>query len=412
MGNKKIAIIFIFLISFQALFSFLFPTYDDTSYWQKAEALGFSSWNRQRYSLDTFDNSFIKKAYPLIANYHMNLDVGGYLLIAHDFPQHYFKGNYTLLTRPLYPILVNWLARPLHLISGSYSMTFVAGLLLNFALFFFTVYLFYWLVKKFISDRVAFLSSALLIFSPFAHVWLVQPETNIFAIFAIIFSLYLLYGYVQAPSLRKLIIFSLAVGFLLLGKKIFAISVFILLLAFFFKRYKEGIIFFVLHLLPLAFWSFWITRVWGLPLYVDEVSVWGYGTWFLNIFNWPWYQTFKIFINSVPNFISMVIYGFILLPVIFALIGYRRLILEKKKIFLLSFIFSFFILIFSMQLFIPRWGFWLFPIILPLAVLGIDEVADFIKKYKTSYAKAFYILIYSLIILISSLNIYKFIWYG
>ncbi|MFH1462562.1 MAG: glycosyltransferase family 39 protein [bacterium] len=408
MSNKKIAIIFILLIGVQASFSFLFQSYDDTGYWQTPEELGFS----QRYSLDDFDNSLIQKVYPLVSDYRMNLDVGGYMLIAHDFPEHYFKGNYTLLTRPVYPILVSWVAKPLHFISDSYSMTFAAGMIVNFTLLFFTVFIFYWLVKKFISLRVAFLSSVLLIFSPFTHIWLVQPETNIFGIFAIIFSLYLLFNYVSAPSLRKLIIFSLAAGFLLLGKKIFALSIFVLILALFFKRYKEGIIFFILHLLPLAFWSFWITKVWGLPLYVDEVSEWGYGIWMLNIFSWPWHQTFQVFINSVTNFILIIIHGFILVPVIFALMGCKRLVLEKKNIFLASFIFSLFILFFGMQIYIARFGFWLFPVIYPLAVLGIDEAADFVKRYKKSYTLAFYVLIYSLIILISSLNIYKVFYYG
>ncbi|MDO8424408.1 MAG: glycosyltransferase family 39 protein [bacterium] len=408
MGNKKIAVFFIFLIGLQMLSGFLFPAYDDSPYWRTVEDLDFY----QGHSFDSFDNAFIQKIYPLIANYHMNLDDGGYLLIAHDFPLHYFKGNYTLLTRPIYPILVSWVAKPLHLISNSYSTTFVAGLLTNFILFFFTVYLFYWLIKKYISSRAAFLSSLLLIFSPFAHIWLTQPETNILAVFSIILSLYLLDNYVGAPSLRKLIIFSLAIGVLLLGKKIFAISIFIALLALIFKRYKEGIIFFALHLFPLAFWSFWITRVWGLPFYVDEVSRWGFGEWIFGIFSLPWYQTFQTFIGSVPNFISMVIYGFMLLPLIFALIGYKRLVLKGKGIIISTFILSFFVLIFGMQIYIPRFGFWLFPVVLPLAVLGIDVVADFLKKYKRWYALTFYAFIYSLTIFISFLNVYKFINYG
>ena len=408
--NKKIIfLIFVFLIFFQLVFSFLFPSYEHSgSYWKNIEELNFY----KGYSFNSFDNELLQKFYPLIKNYRMNLDGGGYLLVAHDFPQHYWKGNYTLLTRPLYPILVNWLARPLHLISDSYSMTFAAGILVNFLLFFLTVYFFYFLVEKLISQRVAFLSSVLLIFSPMAHVWLIQPETNIFGIFLVMASLYLLYNYLREPSFRKLIIFSLAIGALLLGKKIFAITIFFLLLAFIFRRYKEGIIFFLVHLIPLVFWALWVNRVWGLPFYVDEVSQFDFGVWFLNIFHWPWYQTLKIFIESVPNFISIIVYGFLLIPVIFALIGYQRLILPKKNIIIFSFIISFFILLFGTNMYYPRWGFWLFPVIYPLAVLGIDQVASFSRKYKKLYALAFYVFIYSLIMLISSLDIYKFIYYN
>lgn len=413
MGNKKIAAIFIFLIGIQALSGFLLPSHADNSYWQAISEMRFSSLNRNRYSFDSFDNAVARIISPLIADYRLNLDASGYLLVAHDFPLHYFKGNYTLLTRPLFPILVGWLAKPLHLISNSYSMTFAAGLIANFILLFLTAYIFYLLVKKNISQRVAFFSSILLIFSPFVHVWLVQPETNIFGLFSIVFTLYLMQGYVSNPSPRKLMIFSLAIGFLLLGKKIFALSIFIFLLALVFKRYKEGIIFFILHLLPSVFWFFWISRIWGLPPYVSEVSDWGVGVWMLNIFSWPWHKTIQIFLNSFPDFFSMVVSGFVLLPVIFALIGYQRLALKEKRILVFGFIASFFILLFVMQIYLPRYGFWLFPVVLPLAVLGVDEVNAFLKKYNRRVSSLFFIGIYFLMIFLSFLNVYKFIdYYG
>jgi len=406
--KTNIFLIFFLLICLQLFYSFLFPSYDNTRYWKTVKDLDFY----QGYTFDVFDNNILQKVYPLIANYRMNLDGAGYLLLAHDFPNHYFKGNYTMLTRPLYPILVNWVARPLHLVSDSYSMTFAAGIFVNFALFFLTVFLFYLLVEKFISQRTALLSCLFLIFSPLAHTWLIQPETNIFGIFTVIFSLYLLCNYLNKPFLRKLVIFSLAIGILLLGKKILAISIFFILLAFIFKRYREGAIFFVLHLVPSALWGLWITKVWGLPLYVDEVSYFSFGVWLLNIFQWPWFQTLKIFIEAVPNFISSIIYGFLLFPVIFALIGYKNFLLPRKNIIVFSFIISFFILFFGSNIYLSRWGFWMFPLVFPLAVLGIDRVAESLKKYKNWYSLVFYILAYGSIIAVSSLNIYKFIYYG
>lgn len=408
MSNKKIIIIFLFLIGLQALFSFLSPSYENNSYWRKLNDLGFD----QRYSLGASDNALVKKIYPFIADYRLNLDAAGYLLIAHDFPSHYFKGNYTLLTRPVYPILVGWLAKPLQLINNSYSMTFVAGLLANFLLFFFTVFLFYRLVKKFVSARVAFLSSLLLIFSPLSHIYLIQPEGNIFGIFAIIAALSLLANYVAAPSLKKLVVFSLAIGFLLLGKKLFALSFFVLLLVFFFRRFKEGAVFFALHLLPLAFWWFWVTQVWSLPFYEDQVSRWGVGIWLLNIFSWPWHQTLKVFIDSLPQFVSSVFYSFLIIPVLFALLGYRKLCLARKDVLVFSFVISWLVLSFIMQVYFLRYGFWLFPLVYPLAVLGIDRVADFLRKYSKRLAGLFYVLAYGLTIFISSLNVYKFVNFG
>lgn len=406
--KKNIILTFLLLIGVQFFYSFLFPSYPENNYWKTVADLNFYNG----HTFGGFDNSFIKKVYPLIKNYHMNLDGGGYLLLAHNFPQYYFLGNYTFLNRPLYPILVNLVAKPLHFISSSYSLTFVAGLLVNFALLFFTVYLFYLFLQKFVSFKTAFFSSILLIFSPFAHVWLIQPETNIFGLFTIILSLYLLQNYVAGSSLKKLVIFSLIFGLLLLGKKIFAISFFILFLALIFKRYKEGAIFLFLHLFPLVLWGLWTKYVWHLSFYIDEVSQWGYGVWLLNIFNWPWPQTIKIFIGSIPNLVDTVLYGFLVIPVIFALIGYRRFIFPKKNIIVFIFFLSFLILFFGMNIYVPRFGFWLFPVILPLAVLGIDEVAAFLSKYRNWYGRGFYIFIYSLIIFISSLNVYNFVNYG
>ena len=408
MSNKKVIIIFVLLIGLQGLLGFLFPSYGDNYYWSKIEDLDLDT----RYSLDSFDNSIVGKIYPLIENYHLNLDGAGYLLVAHDFPQHYFQGNLTLLTRPVYSILVNIVSRPFHLISDSYSMTFVAGLIVNFILLFFTVYLFYLIIKKLISSRVAFLSSFLLIFSPMVHTYLIQPETNMFGLFAIILSLYLLLNYISAASWKKLIAFSLIIGVLMLGKKILALSIFILILSFFFKRRKEGIVFLILHLLPLLIWSLWINKVWNLPVYVDEVSHFGVGVWIFNIFSWPWYKTFKVFLDSFPNFISAVLCSFLLVPVILAPIGYKRLSLPQKGIFVSSFILSFFILLFAMQIYFMRYGFWIFPVILPLAVLGADEIADFLKKHKAWLAQVFYVFFYGLMVFISSLNVYKFMNFG
>jgi len=199
---------------------------------------------------------------------------------------------------------------------------------------------------------------------------------------------------------------------LFLGKKLFAITIFFILLALFFRRFKEGIIFLILHLVPLALWSLWISKVWGLEVYVDEVSYFNFGTLLLNFFYWPWHQTLQFFMDSLPKFFSSVIYGFLLIPVIFAAIGYKRLVLPKKNIIVFSFIISFFILFFATDIYLSRWGFWLFPLVYPLAVLGIDKVADTLKKHKSWLSPAFYALAYGSIIVISSLNIYRFVYYG
>jgi len=65
-----------------------------------------------------------------------------------------------------------------------------------------------------------------------------------------------------------------------------------------------------------------------------------------------------------------------------------------------------------MNYYFPRYGFWLYPVIYPLAVLGIERVAEFFKKYKNWHAQAFYIAAYLSIIALSSSDFYRFIYYG
>jgi len=400
--KRKLVFLFLFLLlSVQLIYSFAFPSANSNSYWRTMEELNFF----KGHSFDSFDNSILSKIYPLIANYRLNLDGGGQILLAHDFPQHYFRGHVVFLNRPLYAFLIFLISQPLHLISNSYSLTFVAGILLNFILFLAAAFIFYLLLQKLISSRAAFLSSFLLILSPFAHIWLVQPETNVFGAFTVILSLYLFYNYITNPSFKKIIIFSLIIGILMLGKMLFAISFFILLSALYFKRYKEGILFLIIHLIPLVLWYLWVTRVWGMSYFSAEITDFNMGIWLINIFHWPWYQTAKIFLNALPLFILSVIYGFLLVPVIFALVGFKEFLLKNKTFFSLNLTFSFFLLFFLMNFYSPRQGFLLFPIIYPLAVLGIDKSADSFKKYINP--KVFYLVVYIFLIVISSINVFK-----
>jgi len=411
MKRKIVFLIFFLLVFAQLVYGFLSPSYDASNdYWKSIEELSFS----EDYSFDSLDNSIAKKVYPLVSDYHINSDCAGHVLLAHDFPRHYFRGHLAYLNRPLYPFLIYLISRPLHLISPSYALTFAAGIFLNFALFSFAVALFYSLVKRIISSRVAFLSSVLLIFSPFARVWLVQPDTNIFGAFAVILSLYLLYNYVNYPSSKKLIIFSLIVGLLMLGKMLFAIPFFILILALYFKRYKEGILFLVIHLIPFIFWYLLTTKGFGINYYSGDVTVFKMfliDNWLFNIFQWPWYKTFQIFLDALPSFIFSLTYGFLLVPVILAFIGFRELSLKKKSIFCLGFVFSFFTLFFIMNYYTPRHGFLVFPVVYPLAILGIDRVARFLRRYKNWYSSIFYLTIFIFLIIISSVDIFKIFGY-
>lgn len=405
--NRKIIFLILFAaVFFQFVFSFVFPSYDlNNDYWKTVEQLG----SYKSYSYDSFSGSILAKIYPLVSHYHIWLDSAAYILLAHDFPGAYFKGVHTFLNRPLFSFLVSTVSLPLRLINDSYFFTFAAGLFVNFFLFFFAAILFYLLVKKIVSNRVAILSSLLLIFSPFARVWLVQPSAEILGAFAVVLALYLLYDYANSPSVKKLALFSFIAGVLMLGKMLFAIPFFILALAVFFKRYKEGLLFILFFLAPGVIWYVVVTKIFGMDYYSGEMTdfnMYLINGWFLNVFNNSWPQTAKIILDAAPSFIFSLVYGFLLLPVILAVIGFGKLQLKEKKVFCFGFLFSFFVLFLAMNYYTPRHAFLMFPVVYPLAVLGMDGIGDFLKK-KGLRSPIFYLMIFATLIVVSEVNVFR-----
>ncbi|MDO8601087.1 MAG: glycosyltransferase family 39 protein [bacterium] len=403
-NSKKIVFFTFFsLLLFQLAFSFLYPTHGEGKGWLSLTELV----SHQKSPLNGSEASLINKFSPILGGYQVNADGGQYVLLANKFPEYYWQGSNIFLPRPLYSFLISAVAFLPRLFSDSLAIVFASAIFLNFILAFGSVLLFYILFKRLISPRVAFLASLLLIFSPFFHVWLVQPLPEMLGIFMVAASLYFLASYIQSPSHLKLAVFSLIVGLFMLGKMLFAIPFFILALAVYFKRYKEGILFLIIHLIPLGLWYLTVTMVFKIGYRVTEVADFSVGSWLLNIFRWPWQQTAGIFLNILPQFISSVVYGFLLLPLVFAFLGFKNFILKNKNFICFSFIFSFLALFFIMNFYTPRHAFLLFPVIYPLAVLGIDRVADYLKRYKAWYAKAFLVAVFIFLIIISNINIFK-----
>ncbi|MFH1894708.1 MAG: glycosyltransferase family 39 protein [Patescibacteria group bacterium] len=402
--NKKFLFLILFLLLFFELFySFLFSTHGTGKAWLSLPDL----ISHPKSPLDTSENSLILKFDRILTRYYVNADAGQYIVLANNFPNYYLESQPVILDRPLYSFLISLFACLPRLFLNSYATIFASAIFLNFILSFFSVVLFYYFCEELTDSRVAFLSSLLLIFSPFFHLWLVQPMPEMLTVFMIIATLFLFEKYTKNPSSFKLIIFSLIIGLFMLGKMLFALSIFILISALYFKRYKEGAVFLMIHLIPLAFWYLFVTKGLKIPYYVNEAVNYDVGVWLFYIFHWPWYKTFEIFLSVLPRFVHTIIYGFLLVPVIFAALGFKKLTFKNKNFFCLNFILSFLALFFVMNLYSPRYGYFIYPIIYPLTVLGIGRVADFLKKYKDWYAKIFYLVAFIFLIIISNVDIYK-----
>lgn len=402
--QKKWFLIFVLisLLSFQLIYSFLFPAHGFNNNWQPITTY------LPKFQVQTTDSLLLEKIYPLISSdYRLSSDIGHNLELAQNFNSQYFE-EHVFLSRPLYPFLIFLLSLPFRFFTTpSYGIIFGLAIFLNFILITSAVLLFFSLLKKMFSLKIAFLSSILLIFSPYIHASLIQPLAEMLMVFILSLTAYFLYSYIKKPSIPKLVIYSLIVGIFMLGKMFFAISFFILLLSLYFKRYKEGIAFLIIHLIPLGCWYLWVTQVWHLPYYVHEAQHWQMGLWLLDIFQWPWHETWRVFLAALPNFIRALVYGFLLIPILFSIIGLKTLPFKLKNLFYFGAIFSVFALFFIMNLYFAHHAFLLFPIIYPTAVLGVDRVANYLKGYQSWLSPVFYAIIIGLIIIISNINIYK-----
>ena len=382
-----------FLLLFQLIYSFLFPSNGQTLAWQPIGQY------LPKFTTESSDNFLLNKIYPLISpRYRLNSDVGHYLELGRNFSKEYFA-NSPFLQRPLHPFLIFLASLPTKIfIPTSYGVIFGLSILLNFILISAAVILFFLLLKELFSLKVAWLSSLLLIFSPYVHSYINQPLAEILMVFAVILSCYLLYNYIKKPSTFKLIFFSLIVGIFMLGKMFFALPIFILLLAVCSKRYREGVAFLAVQLIPLLLWYLWVRQVWQIPYFVNEVQNWHYGVWLFELFNWPWQKTYQIFINILPDFITALTFSFLAIPVILSVLGFQKLPFKSKNAIYFGSVFSVFLLGLLMGAYFIRHVFLLFPIIYPTAVLGMERLVKF---------SVFQAIIIGIIILISSINIYQ-----
>lgn len=397
-----VVFVLISLLFIQLVYSFLSPSNGQTSAWQPI------SQYLPKFTTENSDNFILNKIYPLISSqYRLNSDIGHNLELGRHFSSEYFKGD-LFLQRPLYPFLIFSASLPTKFfIPTSYGVIFGLSILINFILISAAVILFFSLLRKLFSPKVAWLSSILLIFSPYVHSYINQPLGEMLMAFAVVLSAYLFHNYIKKPSSSRLIIFSLIVGILMLGKMFFAIAIFILFLAIYFKRYKEAIIFALIQLIPILLWYLWVTQVWQIPYFVNEVKNWHYGVWVFEMLYWPWQTTYRVLLNILPDFITALVFSFLLIPVIFSILGFQKLPFKSKNIIYFGSIFSVFLLGFFMGSYFIRHVFLLFPIIYPTAVLGVERTADFLKRYNPFLAQLFYAAIIILIILISNINIYQ-----
>lgn len=417
MSAKKTAIVLTLAVAIQFVFSFFSPAYNPQNECQHAAAYFLNSnaaKMKDQLGVSSGEFSWAQTFFNLFPDYRIICDSTSFLLLGKNFPWSYFDRN-IYIDHPLYNFFASLIIGPISFFRGappSYPIIFGAFMLVNFLLAAWSVWLFYQVARKFVHAQAAFFAALLLVFSPFFHAMIGQPTSSgIMEIFVVSGGLWLFVNYLDNPNRRRLVRNSLFFGALLLGKQIFALSLFFLIFAVIKKRYKEGALFFGLQFVPTALWYLFVKFILQLPYYMVNVSSYGQGTWFLRPENWNFYKMGYEIISAVPRFGSAAIYGFLLAPILFSLYGLHLWQARYKKIIYFGFAISFLLLSFGMNYYRPSLAFLIFPVVYLTAALAITTLAEKLKQYGKIPAVIFAILVFLTIFVVANANVYRFgIW--
>lgn len=402
------------LVAGASIIGLLIPAYGDACWYSFSDIIS----QTPKYPFLDSGRGAMDHFFRFFSDYHLNCDKGFIPLIA-DFPGYYSAGapdSLVYLNRPLYPTVASLLFMAIQPITGlpDFIAAFAAAIIVNFIAGSAAAVLFYFLLKRFFSIPVSFVSAALFIFSPFFHIFINQPIAEIMSAFVVVCTLFLLMQYAARPSPAKLALFSFIFGVLMLGKMIYALAFFIIFLAWYFRRWKEGALFLAAHSIPVIVWFVLVKYSLGVPYYIHELQ-YGNATaaWLFNLFKNPWQETAFIIINSAPHFFTATVYGFLLIPLLCAAYGWRAWHFPHKRVFIAGYIGSFFLLSFVMVFWQPRLSFLLFPVVYPFAALGLYAARDAIAARAGIYpARVFWYASLFLILFISNTNVYHLVNYG
>jgi 4-amino-4-deoxy-L-arabinose transferase-like glycosyltransferase len=346
-----------------------------------------------------------EKIFPIINvrfTHHTNCDSPEFVAIIENFPNQFYESTIRI-SRPAYMAI----GAVIHHLGYS---GFASAILLNLILAAGTLVLFYLLSERIFGTKIAIISAILLLFSSHFAVFLGQPHTEIAGNFVIVGILYLLLLYTDNPSTKKLLLYSIICGVLLMFKFIFALPLFILFMAIKHKKIKEFIVFIVLLILPTLLWYLYVTQYLGIQYSTGEVSIYKQGIWlfeYIVSFNY-WDDILRAFTYTIGLSLVDVLLSFYVIPAIFALYGLLKLKNKNIKFLSILYVISFLIMFFAMLWGGPRLAFNLFPIIIPFSVYGY---ITFSKNYKLSKHSTIVsgVILILLLIAVSRFNVYDIV---
>lgn len=404
----------VLLVMSAGIIGLLIPAYGDACWYSFSDIIS----QNQRYPFLDSGRGAMESFFRFFSDYHLNCDKGFIPLIA-DFPGYYSAGapdSLVYLNRPLYPAVAALIFKIARLFTGApdFILAFASAIAINYIFAVVAAITAYVLARRFFSPPIAFMSAFLFIFSPFFHIFINQPIAEILSAFIVVVTLALFAAYVAKPSAAALVLYSLLFGLFMLGKMIYALAFFIIFLAWYFRRWKEGVLFLAVQSIPVAVWFLLVKYSFDLSYYIHELQ-YGNATaaWLFTLFTHPWQETAFIVINSAPHFFTATVYGFLLIPLLFASYGWRARHFSHQRVFIAGYIGSFFLLSFIMVFWQPRLSFLLFPVVYPFTAFGLYAAHDALVARAGIYpARVFLYASVFLILFISNSNVYQLVHYG
>ncbi|MEW6008515.1 MAG: hypothetical protein AB1629_02655 [Candidatus Omnitrophota bacterium] len=247
------------------------------------------------------------KKIPIAWQY--NSDVPNMIASSAFFPE-YFKSRPTRINRPLYLAAAHYLgnfiykpiayifhleSKPKSLISDleppsqesreillglSYHnksmkvyLLCISGslLILNFLMLMGILFLGYAILKKYLPQDFLITVIFMMVTTKFILFNAAVIHTNVAHLFNAILLLFLLKSYLESPSLKKIILYSLIAGLLMLLKQNYCNILLIWFLMLCYKKFKYFLLSFTFHFIPLFFWL-GILRLRNIPYVIHEVQ--------------------------------------------------------------------------------------------------------------------------------------------
>ena len=375
------------------------------------------SSNRAWFShRDNFKVVKIPEKIPFMWQY--DRDASGYIRGAAYFPQ-YFEIHKELAMRPMFPMMSkligNIITVPLNpfLILGKLEKAAIGWVILSISLYFTSGIMMFKILNFYFSESSALLSIILLYCSSSSisaigtfYPYELQFLTPIIAIF-------LFKNLAENYSNKKNILYSILFGIIMLARQNYAIYLAIILYSLYNKKYKEVIISFASHMVPLLFWIIYLEFS-GIIGYLDwfkNTSFEDPGNFFVNefLFFGP-LQMIKIIFQDFSSYLSNLSSYSIFIYLAFGSLLFKKTNLERN------------IIIFSLIFITTNWMqyFFLYPgsgkgrhvLDISLIIYGLSGniIMNYLKQYDFQLKKRIIVLISFIWLFYNFMGLVNFPW--